>query len=194
LLPDVLETERLLLRPIAEDDLAFFVELHGDPRVMRYMSRGGRTKTPEDTREWLAGIRRRYEEEGTGAYAIVLEQDGRLVGRSGTSLCEIERTPSTPDALPLAAWGRGSFPEGVEVERFTEVGYVVHPAFQGRGYATEAAARWIRFVLEELGEREVVSLVHPANEPSLRVAAKNGMERFARVRLTGDEFVVLRRY
>jgi len=38
--PCTLVTERLLLRPITHDDLDFYVRIHADPDVARYISTG----------------------------------------------------------------------------------------------------------------------------------------------------------
>ena len=47
----------------------------------------------------------------------------------------------------------------------------------GRGYATEAASRWLAFAFGELGMSEVVALAEPANTGSLHVLEKLGMRR-----------------
>jgi len=191
-LPDALETERLLLRPLSTDDLDFFVGLHGDPVVVRYLGGDGTPREPEVTRAWLAKMLRWYREDHVGPYAIVRREDERLVGRCGMSFFEFEANPSTADGVPLAAWGMGSLPGDVDVERHVEIGYVVHPDYQRNGYATEAAARWMRFALEERGEPHVVSLIHADNTPSLRVAAKNGLEATRTVRMEGSDYLVFR--
>lgn len=193
LLPESLETERLLLRPVLEGDLEFFVGLHGNRDVVRYLGSDGTPRTPEVTRAWLTKMRRWYREEHIGPYAIVRRQDGVLVGRSGMSFFEFERTPSTASGIPLATWGKDSMPGGREVERNVEVGYVIHPDFQGHGYATEAAARWVRFALEERGEPHVISIIHLDNLPSLRVAEKNGLERDGDVHMEGRDYAVFRK-
>ena len=55
-----------------------------------------------------------------------------------------------------------------------ELGYVIHPDFHGRGYATEA----LEAVIEELfceDFREVIAGAFENNEASIRVMAKCGM-------------------
>ena len=57
-----------------------------------------------------------------------------------------------------------------------ELGYVIHPDFQGRGYMTEAL--FLSFdELFSLGYREIVTGAFAANKASLRVMEKCGMER-----------------
>ena len=192
-LPARLETERLLLRPIHSADLRFFTELHGDPAVVRYLGGDGTPRTPEMTRAWLERMVRWYDEEHLGPYAIVRREDGRLVGRSGLSVFEVERHPSRADGIALATWGRGSAPAGTEVESVLELGYVVSPRVWGQGIATEAARRWMTYAFEERGEPRVSSVIHPDNVGSLRVAAKNGMQPEERaVRLDGRAYRIYR--
>lgn len=58
-----------------------------------------------------------------------------------------------------------------------EVGYHVSPAWQGRGFATEAAAASRDFAKEHTDSSELVAIVHPDNRASARVAEKIGMRR-----------------
>lgn len=57
-----------------------------------------------------------------------------------------------------------------------ELGYVVHPAYQGRGYATAALKAAIA-ELFRMGFREVVAGAFSDNAASLRVMQKAGMTR-----------------
>lgn len=56
-----------------------------------------------------------------------------------------------------------------------ELGYLILPASQGRGYATEAAAALLRWAAARPGVRSVIVRIEPGNGPSLRVADKLGM-------------------
>jgi RimJ/RimL family protein N-acetyltransferase len=58
----LIETERLLLRPLAMDDLAALVALHADPRVNRFVS----AYTEDEARQGLTRIRRQWAERGHG--------------------------------------------------------------------------------------------------------------------------------
>ena len=189
-LPPVLETERLRLRPVAETDLAFFTELHGDRAVVRYLGGDGTPRTPERTRTWLGEMLAWYAAGRPGPYAIETLA-GELVGRSGLSFFELEVEPTTEDGVPIGTWGVGSAAPGVPVRRVLELGYVVHPSAWGRGYAPEAARRWMRYVLDERGEPRVSSVIHPENRSSQRVAEKNGLANTGeRLRMDGRDYVL----
>jgi RimJ/RimL family protein N-acetyltransferase len=65
--------------------------------------------------------------------------------------------------------------------RTLEIGYSVLPAFQGRGYATEAARALIAWGFAQPGVRRVVANCLAGNAGSIRVLEKAGM------RLTGRD-------
>jgi len=56
-----------------------------------------------------------------------------------------------------------------------EIGYRLDPAYWNRGLATEAARAVRDHGFRDLKLRRVISLIHPKNIPSRRVAEKNGM-------------------
>ena len=57
------------------------------------------------------------------------------------------------------------------------LGYAVYPAFEGRGYATEAAQPLVTWALGQIGATRVRATIPPGNTPSLRVAEKLGMRQ-----------------
>jgi RimJ/RimL family protein N-acetyltransferase len=67
----------------------------------------------------------------------------------------------------------------------TQIGWRLLPFAWGQGVATEAARAVLARALGPLGLREVVTLIHPDNHASLRVAAKVGMTRAGVVRYRG---------
>lgn len=58
----------------------------------------------------------------------------------------------------------------------TEIGYRLHPDYWNRGLASEAAQTVRDHAFQDLRLSRVVSLIHPDNIPSRRVAEKNGMK------------------
>ena len=60
-----------------------------------------------------------------------------------------------------------------------EMGYVLLPAYRGRGYATEAAAALLEWAFGQPGVERVVLSIEPGNSASLRVAEKLGMRETA---------------
>ncbi len=88
--------------------------------------------------------------------AIVLRSEGRLIGH-----------------LPFHPW---------YAPRIYEIGWVFHPRYHGRGYATEAAAALLRHGFETLGLHRIIATCQPENVASWRVMEKLGMVREAHFR------------
>ena len=150
-----LRTERLTLRPFTPDDLAALYAIQSDEGVARWLYNDPRSL--EETRELLAtkigGASVRGEGEWLSA-AAVLREAGELVA----------------DVSLL--WAS-------ETHRQGELGFVVHPAHQGRGYATEASRPLLEFAFRTLGLHRVVGRLEPRNVGSARVLEKLGMRREA---------------
>jgi RimJ/RimL family protein N-acetyltransferase len=58
-----------------------------------------------------------------------------------------------------------------------ELGYILNPAFQGQGYATEASQALIQYGFEHWGIHRVVAHCNPENIASWRVMEKIGMQQ-----------------
>lgn len=156
-------TERLLLRPFTDDDLDALHDIQGRPDVARYLYWAPRSR--DETREMLDRVKRMTAiEEGSDALrlAAVLPYSGTLIG--DVSLQQISR-------------------EHLQ----GEIGFVLHPDHQGRGYATEASAVLLRLGFEKLGLHRIIGRCDARNIASTRVMERLGMRREAHFR--ENEFV-----
>jgi ribosomal-protein-alanine N-acetyltransferase len=79
---------------------------------------------------------------------------------------------SRPSARCSATAG---FHHPVELPGEVEIGYRLHRAYRNRGLITEAARAVRDYAFRELELPRVISLIHPENIPSRRVAEKMGM-------------------
>jgi [ribosomal protein S5]-alanine N-acetyltransferase len=61
--------------------------------------------------------------------------------------------------------------------RTYEIGWVFHPAYHGKGYATEAARALLKYAFEVLDCHRVIATCQPENPASFRVMEKIGMRR-----------------
>ena len=147
-LPAVVQTERLLLRPWRPEDRAPLAAIHADPEVMRHFP----SVLDRATSDALADrLEAHWAEHGWGVWAVELAAEGRLIGFAGASRVGFE-------------------------ERFTpavELMWRLSRADWGRGYATEAA----REALVRLrgGPLPVVAFTIPANVRSIAVMQRLGM-------------------
>src|SRR3954468_20124624 len=117
--------------------------------VMRYVATGPILDLAV-TQRLLDDYGAHQERHGYSFWAVFERASGLLIGDSG-----LYRTP------------------GGEVE----LGYTLGTAWWGRGYATEAAGRWLEVAFGEAGLPEVVALAEPANLASVHVLDKLGMRR-----------------
>jgi len=160
-----LETDRLLLRVPKPSDADGLAEVITDPEVMRYIGAGTPVKR-EDAAPAIARFRRWWQADGFGVFAVVRREDGRFIGRAG-----------------LLAWDPTTWEHSTRAEigahAELEVGWALARHAWGQGYATEAAIAVRDWAFRELSPRRLISLIHPQNERSKRVAEKLG-ERYER--------------
>src|ERR1700742_486265 len=146
---DLLTTRSLDLRPFVDADVETMHVIYSDPDVMRYVATG-----PTVDRAATARLLRDYglhqRAHGFSFWGVVERASGALIGDAG-----LYRTPAGE----------------------VELGYTLGASWWGRGYATEAAGRWLAVAFDELGLDEVIALAEPANLPSLHVLEKLGMQR-----------------
>jgi len=157
-----IETERLILRTPEADDLDEVVRVFSDDGAMQYSF--GKRDRAEST-VWLEQTRE-ISVEGMGAFGVFERGGEEMVG-----VCILKDQEVDGDFLP-------------------EIGYRIKTDHQGKGYATEAARALRVHAFETIGLDFVVSLIVSENEPSQRVAVKNGMTRVRRGTFKGLELDV----
>jgi ribosomal-protein-alanine N-acetyltransferase len=145
----VLETSRLILRPFREEDVDLLAELMANTDFMRF-SLGVFTR--EQTRAFVDKIIG-WERRGLPSqFALIHRSDNRLIGYCGF------------------------FHQQVDGTEEIEIGYRLDPDYWSRGLATEGAQAVRDHAFRDLKLPRVISLIHPDNLPSRRVAEKSGME------------------
>ena len=86
-----ISAERIILRRIQPSDLEYFVHIHSNPEVARYIG-AGNPRPRAETEQWLADILESYERANLGQLAVVRKEDGVLLGRCGLSDAAIEKS------------------------------------------------------------------------------------------------------
>jgi RimJ/RimL family protein N-acetyltransferase len=160
-----LETDRLILRMLRESDLDAYAEMHADPEVMRYMGDGQPLARPVAWRN-LAMMVGHWSLRGYGLWAAEERSSGVLVGRVGF-------------------WNPEGWPG-------FEIGWMLRRSFWGRGYATEGARAALRYGFTVLGQAHVISLIHPENAGSIRVARRLGERLVGPTEVNGKPALVYR--
>lgn len=154
---DVINTERLALRPWKDDDVDFVYDLYSRWVVQRFI---GTTPTVMESRTEAVERVKRFQALDHpihGVWAVTRKEDGLPVG---TLLLK-----------PIPASGE----EPLEPSSDVEIGWHFHPDHWGNGYATEAAAAVLEHAFAA-GLEQVVAVTNPANEASQSVCRRIGME------------------
>ena len=141
----VLETERLRLRGWTVADFDALVDFYADEDLTRYI--GGTSDRWDGWRRFSA-MAGHWTLRGHGLWGLEAKEDRRLVGWCGLL---------SPEGWPEP-----------------EIGWSLFAGEHGRGYATEAALRARDYAYRDLGWTTLMSLVHPDNRPSIRVAERLG--------------------
>ena len=156
----LIETDRLVLRPLTTADLDEVVELHAMPEVKRTMGVFGRSAA----RSRLERNELEWNERGHGLVAIIERATGRFLGRSG-----------------LKYWPQ--FDE-------TEVGWVLRVDAWGHGFATEAGRACLDWGFRDLDVPYLTAMIRPDNHRSIHVAERLGMTPIRSDSLMGLPVVV----
>lgn len=166
-----LETERLILRAHKLDDFEDYVAMWGDPEMTRHI--GGKPRPRDEA--WFAFLRYAglWAHLGFGYWAVEDRETGRYAGDVGVADFKRPIEPSF-----------GETPE---------MGWTIAPAFQGRGYASEAGAAVTNWADETLGAPRLVCMIAPENATSFRIAEKLGFSEYARTEFKGSPTVLLER-
>ena len=150
-------TPRLRLRRSLPEDAEAISVYRSDPEVHRYQ--GWERTDPDHIRAEILEMAGRMPGESGGWVQFTVEErpSGGLVGDVGLSPAEGE-----PGVI--------------------RIGYTIAPAFQGKGYATEAVRGLVDYAFDVLGAEVVRAHASAENVPSIRVAEKVGMHLVERIR------------
>jgi RimJ/RimL family protein N-acetyltransferase len=152
-------TERLLLRPATPADAEPVWHYRRAEPVSRWLTRAPRT---------LGDFQAHFGSPETLAKTLVIERDGAIIGDLMLALQD--------------GWAQAEVAERARATQ-AELGWVLDPAYEGHGYATEAVQELIRLCFQELGLRRIEAGCFAANEPSWRLMERVGMRRESYTRL-----------
>jgi RimJ/RimL family protein N-acetyltransferase len=156
-----LQTERLRLRELTEDDAEFVVRLVTEPSFMRHIGDKG-VRTLEDARRFIRdGPWTNQSRTGHAQLVVELRSDGARVGVCGLL-----------------------YREALDV---SDVGFAILPEHRRRGYALEAATAVIEHGRTALGLDRIVGLTTPDNVASIALLETLGLRFEATVSMAPDD-------
>lgn len=145
----VLETEHLILRKMDKKDADDMYDYAKRTDTTRYL-----LWNPHPDRkfsyQYLVYLNHQYKVGEFHDWAVVDKDSGRMIGTCGFTRFDYQNDGA-------------------------EIGYVLNPDFWGRGYATEAVQRVIRFGFDYLGLHRIEAKYMEENIASRRVMEKCGM-------------------
>jgi RimJ/RimL family protein N-acetyltransferase len=156
-----LETERLRLRPFHIGDFEDYAALFADPEVSRHL---GVTFDREQAWRHLSFVVGHCELLGYGMWAVEQKETGLFLGRIGFA---------DPEGWPGC-----------------ELAWALVRRWWGHGYATEGARAALDYAFTILDKERIISLIHPENRASIRVAERIGETLRGTARKLGREFLV----
>lgn len=143
----IIETERLILRPVTLDDAKACFSWNSDERVARFMS----YSTAKDISQTIDWIKSTLIDESEWNWAFVLKEENRLIGSGGIG----------PNKEMKGYWG---------------IGYNLHYDYWHKGYCTEAMKAIIDFAHNKLGVKKICSNHAVDNPRSGKVMEKCGLK------------------
>ncbi|WP_069649863.1 GNAT family N-acetyltransferase [Caloranaerobacter ferrireducens] len=143
------ETERLILRKLKNDDFETFASIVGDDEIGKQLPKG-EGYTYEEAKRWLDRIQLSWNENNYGVWGVINKESGNLIGYCGLNKIE-------------------------ELDE-VEVLYGISKDMWGRGYATEAAYSSLRFGFEQLNFEKIIGLAKIKNIASINVLKKIGLK------------------
>lgn len=146
----VTETERLYIRRFTntDADAAFVLTLLNTEGWLAFIGDRG-IRTLNDAKTYIEErFTSKYGSTEFIMYAMDLKEGGETIGMCGLVKRDFLDHP--------------------------DVGYALLPAYEGKGYASEAAAAMLKYATEDLGYHTMYAIVTPENERSVNVLKKLG--------------------
>ena len=160
----ILETERLTLREVMDDDAGFVLDLLNQPSFKKFIGDRG-VRTVEQAREYIeTRFTNSYRDNGFGLYLINMRADETPIG-----LCGFVRRDALTDP---------------------DVGFALLPQYEKNGYAYESAVAIMQYGRETLGLPRVLAITTVDNDRSGKLLKKIGFA-FDREIEIGDEVLRL---
>jgi RimJ/RimL family protein N-acetyltransferase len=156
-----LETPRLILRGWRPEDVAPYAAMMADAATARFITRKGLPYSEAQSWGEVAWLIGHWQLLGHGLFVVEERVTGAFLGRVGSL-----RPPGYPGF---------------------EIAWALAPAARGRGYGEEAARAAIGWSVERFAPDPILSLIHPLNAASQRLAARLGGRRTSRQFAPFDE-------
>ncbi|MEO8517124.1 MAG: GNAT family N-acetyltransferase [Flavobacterium sp.] len=151
----LIETDRLILRPIVPSDVEAMFVLDSNPNVNFYLGNNP-VKTIEESQAIIEMIRSQYIQNGIGRFAVVLKETNEFIGWCGIKFI--------------------TEPENNHVN-FYEIGYRFQENHWGKGYGFESAKAWMDYAFSTMKVKAMYASAHIDNTGSNKILQKIGLKQ-----------------
>jgi ribosomal-protein-alanine N-acetyltransferase len=159
-----METQRLLIREIRDEDEQGMLELDADPEVHKYLGNNPIT-TIEQARAVIKFIHQQYRENGIGRWAVIEKETADFIGWTGLKLIT-EKTNGHVN--------------------YYDMGYRLIRKYWGKGYATETAKASLKYGFDTLQLNEIYAIANIKNEASNHILEKIGLQLLQKFDYKGE--------
>ena len=149
----ILESERLIFRQLKDSDAPEVFKLRSNPDNMKYIPRP-LLKNEEEALAMIHMMNGKIAENTDINWAVCIKNTDKIIGFMG-----FYRTQ----------------PENYR----TEIGYMILPEYEGKGYVTEAVKAMLNYAFNSVGFHSVDAVIDPDNVGSEKVLLKNGFRKEA---------------
>jgi [ribosomal protein S5]-alanine N-acetyltransferase len=181
----ILETERLFLSEVTENDAEFMLDLLNQPSFIKYIGdRNVRTIT--EAKNFIqTRYRKSYQDNGYGLYLVEIKsgtEDTLADARVSALKSKIQNPKSKIGICGFVK--RDHF-------QYADIGFAFLPQFERRGYAFESASAVMKYGQEVLGFTEVLAITTQDNESSGKLLDKLGFKFDELIEMPNNEILKL---
>lgn len=148
-----INTERLVLRELEATDVNEIFFLRSDMDILKYLDKEP-AQSVDEAKKFIESIKENTTKNNSILWGIALTESPAIIG----SIC---------------------FWRIIKEHYRAEIGYVLHPAFQGKGIMDEAIKAALQYGFEVMQLHSVEANINPANIASMKLLEKNGFVREA---------------
>lgn len=150
----VIETTRLLLRPLELSDAEAMFAMDRNPEVHKYLWQNP-SKSIEESIQIIEYVRNQYQSNGIGRFATIVKDTNEFIGWTGIKFVTEQ-------------------PENGNIN-FYDYGYRLNEKFWGKGYGTEASTAWLDYGFNQMKIENMNAYTHSENLASNHILEKIGM-------------------
>lgn len=151
----IIETDRLILRPLKLSDAEALFEMDKNPTVHKYLWQTP-TKEVDETIKIIQNVKSQYERNNIGRFATIIKETNEFIGWTGIKYIDDHVENGNTN--------------------FYDYGYRLNEKFWNRGFATEASLAWLNHAFYKMKIDEINAYTHSENGASNHILQKIGMK------------------